>query len=150
MTTTTIQLPSIELLDNAATQLADAIHRSGDTIVAFHGQMGAGKTTLIRSLVKQLGADEEEANSPSFSIVNVYDTPNGAIYHFDLYRLDSPEEALDLGIYDYLDSGQLCLLEWPERVESILEGEKVASVEIIVADDDTHARTITFTPSENR
>lgn len=137
-------------LDAAADTLAEALRLSGDTIVAFDGEMGAGKTTLIRRLVERLGADADEVNSPSFSIVNVYDTPDGPIYHFDLYRLDSPEDGLDIGLYDYLDSGALCLLEWPERVAPLLPEEETARVSITVADDADHTRTVSFTPSPAR
>lgn len=95
---------------------------------AFYGEMGAGKTTFIRALVEALGVDPEEANSPSFSIINEYrsDTTAELIYHFDLYRLESAEEAYDIGVEDYFDSGALCLLEWPERIEDILPDDTVS------------------------
>jgi tRNA threonylcarbamoyladenosine biosynthesis protein TsaE len=98
-----------------------------ETVYAFHGEMGAGKTTFIRALVEQLGVDTEEANSPSFSIINEYrsDTTAELIYHFDLYRLETVEEALEIGVEDYFDSGALCLLEWPERIEPLLPDDTV-------------------------
>lgn len=147
---TTIETSTIDTVGAAARALAEAIKASGDTIVAFYGEMGAGKTTLIRRMVECLGADPEEANSPSFSIINVYETPEAPIYHFDLYRLDSPEEGLDIGLYDYLDSGSLCLLEWPERVEPLLPEGETGRVDISVADDAAHTRTITYTPASER
>ncbi len=109
-----------------------------ETVYAFHGEMGAGKTTFIRALVEQLGVDPEEANSPSFSIINEYrsDTTAELIYHFDLYRLESVEEALEIGVEDYFDSGALCLLEWPERIEPLLP-------------DDTVVVKITVDPADN-
>ena len=107
------------------------------TVYAFHGEMGAGKTTFIRELVKALGVDEDEANSPSFSIINEYrsDTTAELIYHFDLYRLESVDEALEIGVEDYFDSGALCLLEWPERIEPLLPDDTVV-VKISVDPDD--------------
>jgi tRNA threonylcarbamoyladenosine biosynthesis protein TsaE len=100
--------------------------------------MGAGKTTFISALCQALGVDAEEANSPSFAIVNEYrsETTAELIYHFDLYRLENVEEALEIGIEDYFDSGALCLLEWPERIEDLLPDDTVR-VEIRVNDDKT-------------
>lgn len=143
----TLEIPTLDSLSAAADTVAAALRSSGDTIVAFDGEMGAGKTTFIRALVERLGADPEEANSPSFSIVNEYETPSGTIYHFDLYRLDTPEEALEIGIDDYFDSGSLCLLEWPERIGSLLPCD-AARIAITVHDDQPgRPRTLTFTPS---
>ena len=91
--------------------------------IAFHGGMGAGKTTFISALCQAL-AMEDEATSPTFSIVNEYRGAGeggiGRIFHFDFYRIESPEETLDLGLDDYFDSGALCLMEWPENVEEFL------------------------------
>lgn len=111
------------------------------TVYAFRGEMGAGKTTFITELCKQLGV-EDVANSPSFSIINEYrsDTTAELIYHFDFYRLESLEEALEIGTEDYFDSGALCLLEWPERVEELLPGD---TVEVSISVDATDgSRTI--------
>ena len=110
----------LDALPAAAAQFAEIINRSHSGVIAFYGEMGAGKTTFISQLAQQLGVDADQANSPSFSIVNEYDAPQGIIYHFDLYRLDTPAEAVDLGLDEYLYSGNLCLLEWPERIEPIL------------------------------
>ena len=111
-------------------------------IFAFYGEMGAGKTTFIKALCKILGV-AETITSPTFSIINEYrsDTTAELIYHFDLYRLESLEEAFDIGVEDYFDSGALCFLEWPERIADILPNDTV-KVSIIVNDDDT--RTITI------
>ena len=137
----TIQLNSIENIDQAA---HDFIAQMGDeTVYAFYGEMGAGKTTFINALCKALGVEDDTTNSPSFSIINEYhsDTTAELIYHFDLYRLESLEEAFDIGVEDYFDSGALCFLEWPERIDDILPGDTV-KVNITVNDDDT--RTITI------
>lgn len=88
--------------------------------ILFQGEMGAGKTTLIKSLCESLGV-EDEVSSPTYALVNEYESPSGIIYHFDLFRLKSIEEALDLGIEDYLNSGSLCLIEWPELILSLLD-----------------------------
>lgn len=131
-----IRIKSIEGLPAAAREFAALM--GDETVYAFHGEMGAGKTTFIRALVKQLGVDPEEANSPSFSIINEYrsDTTAELIYHFDLYRLESVDEALEIGVEDYFDSGALCLLEWPERIEALLP-------------DDTVVVKITVDPADN-
>ncbi|MHA8076581.1 tRNA (adenosine(37)-N6)-threonylcarbamoyltransferase complex ATPase subunit type 1 TsaE [Aquirufa sp. TARAVU-A1A] len=85
----------------------------------FRGQMGAGKTTLSKELLKQLGIDQN-VQSPTFSLVNEYQTNSGeTVYHFDLYRLKNIQEALAIGIEEYLDSGHICLIEWPEQAEEL-------------------------------
>jgi tRNA threonylcarbamoyladenosine biosynthesis protein TsaE len=85
----------------------------------FRGQMGAGKTTLIKEICKQFGV-EHSVQSPTFSLVNEYQTKNAeSIFHFDLYRLKNTQEALSIGIEDYLDSGNICLIEWPEQAEEL-------------------------------
>ena len=134
----------IKSLDNIAEAAKEFIAQMGDeTVYAFNGEMGAGKTTFINALCKALGVEDDTTNSPSFSIINEYrsDTTAELIYHFDLYRLESLEEAFDIGVEDYFDSGALCFLEWPERIEDILPQDTVR-VNIVVNDDDT--RTITI------
>jgi len=113
------------------------------TIFAFTGEMGAGKTTFIMQLCRTLGVTEDLAGSPSFSIINEYrsDTTAELMYHFDLYRLESLEEAFDIGIEDYFDSGALCFIEWPDRVADILP-EDTVSVHVAV-DPSDGSRTLT-------
>ncbi len=134
MSTTTIHIASLAEIDNAAQSFLELM--GDETVYTFHGEMGAGKTTFISALVRALGVDSEEANSPSFAIANEYrsETTAELIYHFDLYRLESLEEVMDIGFEDYLDCGALCLIEWPEKVEDILPDDTV-KVEIKVNDD---------------
>lgn len=119
-----ITVNDIAGLDRAAEEFAAAI---GDRRhFAFHGSMGAGKTTFIAALCRVLGMDDE-ASSPTFSIVNEYHSAEGGapVYHFDFYRIETPEEALDLGLDDYFESDSLCLMEWPENVEPLLPDDLV-------------------------
>ena len=103
-------------------------------IVAFYGIMGAGKTTLIKALCKALGV-ANMVNSPTFALVNEYLIPNGEpIYHFDFYRINKIEEVYDMGYEDYFYSGHLCLVEWPELVETLLP-ENTLRLRIEVSND---------------
>lgn len=114
-----ITIQDINDLSRAAAEIIEAI---GDRrIVALRGNMGAGKTTLVAEMMRQLGMDDE-ASSPTFAIVNEYHSSNTVqtVYHFDFYRLESSAEAYDIGIEDYWDSGNLCLMEWTENIEDIL------------------------------
>ena len=113
-----------------------------DTVFAFNGQMGAGKTTFIKALCEALGVSET-VTSPTFAIVNEYrsDETGELIYHFDFYRIKKLEEAYDMGCEDYFYSGAVCLIEWPELVEDLLPGNTVW-VDIKVNDDKT--RTISW------
>ncbi len=134
MSTTTIHVDNLEALPAAAGEFLSLM--GDETVYAFSGEMGAGKTTFISALSQALGVDAEEANSPSFAIVNEYrsDTTAELIYHFDLYRLENLEEVMDIGFEDYLDSGALCLIEWPGIVDDILPDDTVR-VEIRANDD---------------
>ena len=107
-------------LPAAAAQVQAAIIVSGCRVVAFKGEMGAGKTTLISALAAAMGI-EYDVSSPTFSLVNEYRAANGQpVYHFDFYRINSIDEAERMGATEYLDSGYLCLVEWPTRVEALL------------------------------
>ena len=132
----TIHITSEEEL----TQVADAILAATGrrTVVAFRGEMGAGKTTLIREIVARLGSTDT-VTSPTFAIVNQYKGKNRrTIYHFDFYRIDDIREAYDFGYEEYFYSGDLCLVEWPEKIERLLP-EQVVTVRIAV--DSETART---------
>lgn len=119
-------------LDRAAGEFLDRI---GDNrLIAFYAPMGAGKTTFTTALCHTLGV-KDAVCSPTFTIVNEYLDGNGEpIYHFDFYRITKPSEAMDIGLYDYLDSGSLCLMEWPENIEELLP-EETLKVSIKVNDD---------------
>jgi tRNA threonylcarbamoyladenosine biosynthesis protein TsaE len=120
VTTLTLDIPTLAALPTAAQQLATAIAESGHSVVAFEGEMGAGKTTLIRALGAVLGV-ADDVSSPTFALVNEYrNGQDKPIYHFDFYRIGSEEEALRLGAAEYFDSGYLCLVEWPARVAGLL------------------------------
>ena len=94
------------------------------TLIALYAPMGAGKTTFTTAVCKVLGVQEDAVSSPTFAIVNEYRTADGSpLFHFDFYRIERLEEALDIGLYDYLDSGFLCLMEWPENIEDLLPEE---------------------------
>jgi len=108
-------------LDDAAKQLL--VEGAKQTVWLLHGEMGSGKTTLVKQLVKEIGI-KSLVTSPTFSIVNEYSKiDGGVVYHFDMYRLKNDVEALDLGFEEYLNSGNVCFIEWPEKVFSLLPNE---------------------------
>ena len=135
-----IVIPSLSEIDRAAEEF---LRRIGEhRLVAFRASMGAGKTTFITALCRRLGVRSDAVSSPTFAIVNEYRTAAGEpVYHFDFSRITKPEEALDIGLYDYLDSGALCLMEWPENIEALLP-EETLSVSITVGPDGT--RTLSW------
>lgn len=113
----------------------------GRSVVLFRGPMGAGKTTLISRMAAALGA-EDTVTSPTFALVNQYEGEGGRrIYHFDFYRINNVEEALDLGYEEYFYSGELCLVEWPEKIEPLLP-EDAMTVTITVGEDEHRCFTI--------
>lgn len=146
----TISINTIDDLPRAAAEFLRALPE-GARIIAFNGDMGAGKTTFIAELARQLGSDDD-AGSPTFAIVNDYEVTRepilpsvkigDSIYHFDFYRIDDPQAALEIGLYDYFDSGHFCFLEWPERIGSLLP-EEALTVNISV-DETTAERTLTL------
>jgi tRNA threonylcarbamoyladenosine biosynthesis protein TsaE len=112
----------------------EIIKKSTSKIILFHGDMGVGKTTLIKEICKILGT-EDLISSPTFSIVNEYITSNDeTIFHFDFYRIDNEEEAYNIGVEDYFDSNHWCLIEWPSVVENLLPLENV-NVYLTVLED---------------
>lgn len=135
---------TIDNLDALPVAAREFIADMGDrTVVAFHGDMGAGKTTFINALCRELGVETDATASPTFALVNEYrsDTTAELIYHFDLYRLESLDEAVDMGIEDYLDCGALCLIEWPDVVDPMLPDDTI-DVNLTVNPDGS--RTLTW------
>ncbi|MGK0386850.1 MAG: tRNA threonylcarbamoyladenosine biosynthesis protein TsaE [Patiriisocius sp.] len=108
--------------------------------VLFYGEMGVGKTTLIKQLAKELGV-KETLTSPTFSIVNEYEANDTILYHFDCYRLASEEEAFDIGIEDYLDAGHYSFIEWPEKIKNVLPINS-NKIELIVNANGTRTATL--------
>ena len=130
----TFEINNIEELSKVSDLLLD--WREKSNIIAFYGTMGAGKTTLVKNLCQKLGVNDE-VNSPTFALVNEYQTETfDSIFHFDFYRIKSLEEVFDIGYEDYLYSGSLCLLEWPELIDPLMP-EHFIKVEITLGDTDT-------------
>ena len=129
ITYTQDELPTVaqQILENATSR-----------IFLFYGSMGVGKTTLIKAMSNQLGV-QELASSPTFSIVNEYEASNGLVYHFDFYRIETSQEALDLGVEDYLYSGEFIFIEWPEKIASLLPN---GATEIRITTNSNGSRTL--------
>lgn len=136
-----IEIENLEVLQSAARKFMDQM---GDrNIFAFYGGMGAGKTTFIKAVCKELGVSETVA-SPTFAIINEYRRGSGEpIYHFDFYRIHKLEEVFDFGYEDYLYSGHTCFIEWPELVEQILP---VDTVKLSIRETDNGSRIIESMP----
>ena len=122
-----LTIDSLDTIHNTARQFIDQM---GDrTVFAFNGKMGAGKTTFIKAICEEMGV-KETVNSPTFSIVNEYEgTGKKIIYHFDCYRINNIQEALDLGAEEYLYSGNLCFIEWSENIAPLLP-DSIINVDI--------------------
>lgn len=135
-----ITIKDLNDLDRAAKQFLEEI---GDNkLIAFFAPMGSGKTTFTTAICRQLGVEEDAVSSPTFAIVNEYRTASGEMmYHFDFYRLNRPEEALDIGFYDYIDSGCLCIMEWPENIGEILPEE---TLRVTIAANPDQSRTVSW------
>ncbi len=128
-----IRINSLDAIGEAAEQFLK--ETAGHSVIAFYAPMGAGKTTFTTAICHKLGVSEDAVSSPTFSIVNEYKTADKeSVFHFDFYRINKIEEAFDIGFYDYIDSGSLCLIEWPENIESILP-EETLKVHITVQND---------------
>lgn len=134
-----IKIQSLDEIQEAARTF---IREMGDnTVFAFYGKMGAGKTTFIKAVCECLGVDDV-INSPTFAIVNEYRSETGElIYHFDFYRIKKLEEVYDMGYEDYFYSGALCFIEWPELIEELLPGN---AVKVQIEEQEDGSRVIRF------
>lgn len=138
-----IRIDNLDNIREAAHRFIAAIGES--TVIAFYGKMGAGKTTFIKAVCEELGVDDV-ITSPTFAIVNEYRGEGiPPVYHFDFYRIDRIEEAFDFGYEEYFYGGDLCLVEWPEKIESLLPDDAM-TVRIEVTGEDS--RTIEIDPQD--
>jgi len=134
----TIKIDNLETIREAAKAF---IAKMDDrTVFAFHGSMGAGKTTFIKAICEELGV-EDVINSPTFAIINEYrsEITGELIYHFDFYRINKLSEAEDVGSSDYFYSGALCFIEWPEKIEDLLPGDVV---NVFISENTDGTRTV--------
>ena len=135
-----IKINSLADMPAAAEAFIQAMDQN--TVFAFYGKMGAGKTTFIKSVCEALGVTDI-VNSPTFSIVNEYrsDETGELIYHFDFYRIKKLEEVYDMGYEDYFYSGAVCFIEWPELIEELLPGD---AVKVTIEEQEDGTRVLTF------
>lgn len=133
-----IKINSLDNIHEAAKQFIAAME--DNTVFAFYGKMGAGKTTFIKAICEELGVTDV-INSPTFAIVNEYrsDETGELIYHFDFYRIQKLDEVYDMGYEDYFYSGALCFIEWPELVEEVLPGD---AVKVIIEEIEDGTRSV--------
>ena len=139
-----IKINSLDSIHEAARQFIAAM--GDNTVFAFYGKMGAGKTTFIKAVCEELGVTDV-INSPTFAIVNVYRSEEAGelIYHFDFYRIKKLEEVYDMGYEDYFYSGALCFIEWPELIEDVLPGD---AVKVYIDELEDGSRKIHFETAE--
>ena len=135
-----LRIDNIDSIREAARQFVAATGEN--TVFAFYGKMGAGKTTFIKAVCEELGV-EDVITSPTFAIVNEYrsDTTGELIYHFDFYRIKKIEEVYDMGYEDYFYSGALCFIEWPELIEELLPEE---AVKVTIEENSDGSRSVRF------
>ena len=134
-----IIIRDLSSIDEAAAEFLEQTR--GRSIIALYAPMGAGKTTFTTAICRVLGVKSDAVSSPTFAIVNEYRTGSGEpMFHFDFYRIGKISEALDIGFYDYVDSGYLCMMEWPENIEEILP-EETLKVSITVLPDQSRSVT---------
>lgn len=135
-----ITIPSLDHIQEAARQFVSLM--GDDTVFAFYGKMGAGKTTFIKAVCQELGV-ADNVTSPTFAIVNEYrsETTGELIYHFDFYRIKKLDEVYDMGYEDYFYGGQLCFLEWPELIEDLLPED---ATKVTITTEEDGSRTVEF------
>ena len=135
-----IRIENLEKIREAAHEFVASLGEN--TVYAFYGKMGAGKTTFIKAICEELGVSDV-ITSPTFAIVNEYrsDTSGEIIYHFDFYRIKKLEEVYDMGFEDYFYSGALCFIEWPELIEEVLPED---AVKVSISENADGSRTVSF------
>jgi tRNA threonylcarbamoyladenosine biosynthesis protein TsaE len=136
---------ALDLADEAATRRLGerlaSLARPGD-VICLHGDLGTGKSTLARAFIRRLTDPDEEVPSPTFTLVQTYDTEAGTVWHFDLYRLEKPGDAFELGLEEALSDG-ICLIEWPERLGRLMPRRRLDLA--LAAGDRPEARLATLT-----
>lgn len=139
-----INIQSLEQIHEAARQFIEVM--GDNTVFAFYGKMGAGKTTFIKAVCEELGVTDV-VTSPTFAIVNEYrsDTTGELIYHFDFYRIKKLEEVYDMGYEDYFYCGAVCFIEWPELIEELLPGD---TVKVTIEEKENGERLVTVKDPE--
>jgi tRNA threonylcarbamoyladenosine biosynthesis protein TsaE len=133
-----IKIEDLEHIHDAAREFITKM--GSHKVFAFHGSMGAGKTTFTKAICEELGV-EDVITSPTFAIINEYSGRDGTIFHFDFYRIKKLEEVYDMGYEDYFYSGALCFIEWPELVEDVLPDD---AVKVTITENSDGTRTVSF------
>lgn len=131
-----IRVQDIQELPDAAKQLLN--FASGEKIFLFEGNMGAGKTTFIKAICEHLGV-KDSISSPTYSLVNEYESPEGRVFHFDFFRIKNEGEAYDMGFEEYLYSGNYCFIEWPEKIAGLWPDNYI---EVLIDQDEERTRRI--------
>lgn len=136
----TINIKDLNNISEAAKEFIEAM--DDRTVFAFHGKMGAGKTTFIKAICEELGV-EDVINSPTFAIINEYrsESTGELIYHFDFYRINKISEAEEIGTEDYFYSGALCFIEWPDKIDELLPGDVI---NVSIEENTDGSRTVTI------
>ena len=133
-------------LNNLPQVAAEVLENAKHKVVLLYGEMGSGKTTLIKEIIKQLNV-LDNVSSPTFSLVNEYHTQNNeSVYHFDFYRIENETEALDIGIEEYFYSNNWCFIEWPNKVENLLP---LNATTITINIDSNQLRTLEISNNES-
>ena len=138
----TLHITDLSAIREAAREFIGDMETGRRAVFAFYGKMGAGKTTFIKAVCKELGV-KDVINSPTFAIINEYAVPTSErlIYHFDFYRINEIGEALDIGTEDYFDSGAWCFIEWPEKIEPLLPDDTVC---VTLTEQEDGTRTVAY------